>query len=111
MLWNRRAYVGMNYLGVTGLPKNNYQMTGKKYQELSGVAQIIAQGMRTEGVEDVNLLTVDYFIWDELQVEENLSKINAVRKKPKTAPIVQEKLDAETADFIHDEIRDKLSDI
>lgn len=111
LLWNRRAYVGLNYLGVTGLPKYNYQMTGKKYAELSGVAQEIVEEMRAEGIEDVNLLTVDYFIWDELQVEENLSKIYAAGKKPKTAPIVEEKLDADAADFIHNEIRDKLSDI
>ena len=111
MLWNRRAYVGLNYLGITDLPRYNYQMTGKKYGELSRVAQKIADEMRAEGIEDVNLLTVDYFIWDELQVEENLSKIYAAGKKPKTAPIVDEKLDAVTADFIHNEIRDKLSDI
>ena len=111
MLWNRRAYVGLNYLGVTGLPRYNYQMTGKKYAELSSVAQKIADEMRAEGVEDVNLLTVDYFIWDELQVEENLSKIYVAGKKPKTVPIVEEKLDADAADFIHNEIRDKLSDI
>jgi hypothetical protein len=111
LLWNRRAYVGLNYLGVTGLPKYNYQMTGNKYAELSGVAQKIAEEMRVEGIEDVNLLTVDYFIWDELQVEENLSKIHVAGKKPKTAPIVEEKLDADAAEFIHNEIRDKLSDI
>ena len=58
------------------------------------MAQNIADEMGTEGVEDVNLLTVDYFIWDELQVEENLSKIYAAGKKPKTVPIVDEKLDA-----------------
>lgn len=111
MLWNRRAYVGMSYLGVTGLPRYNYQMTGQKYAELSGVAQKIADEMRTEGVEDVNLLTVDYFIWDELQVEQNLSKIHATGKKPKMVPVIEEKLDADSADFIHNEIRDKLSDI
>lgn len=111
MLWNRRAYVGLNYLGVTGLPRYNYQMTGQKYAELSGVAQQIAKEMKAEGVEDVNLLTVDYFIWDELQVEENLSKMHAAGKKPKTAPVVEEKLDVASAEFIHNEIRDKLSDI
>ncbi len=111
MLWNRRAYVGLHYLGVSGLPRYNYQMTGKKYCDLSGEAQKIAEEMRTSGVENVNLLTVDYFIWDELQVEDNLSKIHSSVKKPKVAPVIEEKLDAETAVFIHNEIRDKLSDI
>lgn len=104
MLWNRRAYVGFNYLGITTLPRYNYQMTGKKYAELSRVAQEIADEMRSAGVEDVNLLTVDYFIWDELQVEENLSKIYEGGKKPKAPPTADEKLDAGAADFIHNEI-------
>ena len=111
MLWNRRAYVGLNYLGIAGLPRYNYQMTGKKYAELSGVAQKIAEEMRAAGIENVNLLTVDYFIWDELQVEENLSKIYEAGKKPKTTPIPDEKIDTDAADFIHNEIRDKLSEI
>ena len=111
MLWNRRAYVGLNYLGIAGLPRYNYQMTGKKYADLSSVAQKIAEEMRTAGIGDVNLLTVDYFIWDELQVEQNLSKIYEADKKPKTAPVPEEKNDIDVADFIHNEIRDKLSEI
>jgi len=31
MLWNRRAYVGLNYLGIADLPRHNYQLTGKVY--------------------------------------------------------------------------------
>jgi len=111
MLWNRRAYVSLNYLGITGLPRYNYQLTGKKYAELSGVAKQIAEAMGEQGIEDVNLLTVDYFIWDELQVEENLNKIYDAGKKPKAAATVIEKLDTGMADFIHNEIRDKLADI
>lgn len=109
MLWNRRAYVGLQYLGVADLPRNNYQMTGQKYLELSGVANQIADEMKANGIEDVNLLTVDYFIWDELQVEANLSKIYSGEKK-KELPAI-EKIDAKTAIFIHNEIRDKLSEI
>jgi len=111
MLWSRRVYVGLRYLGVEELPRYNYQMTGQKYAELSGVAQQIAEEMKTDGVEDVSLLIVDYFIWDELEVEENLSKIYLAVKKPKQVPTLEEKIDVETADFIHNEIRDKLSDI
>ena len=62
------------------------------------------------GVKQANLLTVDYFIWDELQVEENLSKIH----KPKVAAssaVLVEKVDAATSAFIHDEVRDKIVDI
>jgi hypothetical protein len=104
LLWNRRVHVGFNYLGIKNLPRYDYQMTGKKYEELSKVAKAIATEMSTMGIGDVTLLTVDYFIWDELQVEDNLSDIFVKGKEEK-------KVDKETSDFIHNEVRDKLADI
>jgi len=66
--------------------------------------------MRAQSAKQANLLTVDYFIWEELQVEGNLSQIH----KPKIAaagglPAV--KVDPATSSFIHDEVRDKIVDI
>jgi hypothetical protein len=109
MLWNRRAYVALNHLGVENLPRYNYQHNGKKYEELCIIAKIIAKEIETMGAVETNLLTVDYFIWDQLQVEENLSRIY----KPKpgggtTLPGSEE--DADPV-FIHNEIRDKIADI
>src|SRR5690606_10182781 len=75
LLWNRRAYVGLNYLGITGLPKYNYQLTGKKYAELCEVGKGLADELRAVGLKNANLLDVDYFVWEELQVEENLSRL------------------------------------
>lgn len=80
MLWNRRAYVALDYLGVTGLPRFNYQFTGAKYKELCNVIKEISEEMKRCGVEDVSMLAVDYFIWDELQVEENLSELHRSKK-------------------------------
>jgi len=110
MVWNRRAYVALNYLDVKDLPRYDYQMTGKRYKELSEETKIIAEAMRQAGISDVNLLFADYFMWDELQVEDNLAQIHAKTKTNKEMPIVETSND-ETSDFIHDEIRDKLSDI
>lgn len=110
MLWNRRAFVGLNYLGVRDLPRYNYQLNGKVYIQLCAATESIALEMRAMGDKQANLLTVDYFIWEELQVEENLSQIN----KPKVAAasaVPVEKVDATTAAFIHDEVRDKLVEI
>ncbi len=110
MVWNRRAYVGLRYLGVDDLPRHNYQLTGKKYKELSATAKRIASEMQALGVPNPNLLTVDYFIWEELQFEENLAQIH--RKIPTLAEISEvERADVVTSEFIHNEVRDKLSDI
>src|SRR3546814_7548056 len=77
LLWNRRAYVGMNYLGLAGLPKHNYQLTGSKYAALCEEGKRLAGELQRAGVANANLLDVDYFIWEELQVEDNLSHIGA----------------------------------
>ena len=76
---------------------------------MSQIEQEISDALKKAGVSESNLLTVDYFIWDELQVEENLSAIYGKRKTEEEPPI--EQVDNETSDFIHNEIRDKLAEI
>ena len=117
MLWNRRAYVAYRHLDITGLPRYDYQLTGKKYDQLSAYARDIGNEMRTLGATDVDLLTVDYFLWDELQVEDTLSQIH--KKGPKATEErgdieeIEEvdKLDSETSQFVHNETKDKLAEI
>jgi len=108
MLWNRRTYVGLYYLKVKNLPRYDYQLTGKVYEYLCAVCKEISSELKKAGFEDHNLLAVDYFIWEELQVEDNLSKIYI--KETKTTEAVEPDI-TEAAQFIHDDIRDKLRDI
>ncbi len=110
MLWNRRARVGLDYLGVPGLPKYNYQLTGKKYVALCDIAKKLAAVLRTAGVKNADLLDVDYFIWEELQVEENLSKLGRKESSEKMSQEVA-RADLATAEFIHNEVKQKLADI
>ena len=107
ILWNRRAFVGLDYLGIQKLPKYNYQLTGKKYKELSDIGKFIATEMKNLGAKDVTLLAVDYFIWEELQFEVNLSQIHKKTQHVKSV----EKLSKVESNFVHNEIRDKLRDI
>jgi hypothetical protein len=111
MLWNRRAYVGLRYLGVEDLPRYNYQVTGKRYSGLCDVAKRIAGEMNAQGISRPDLLTVDFFIWDELQVEENLSQIH---KKPDLPEVDEADIAPQqeaTKVFLHNEVRDKLEQI
>jgi hypothetical protein len=109
MLWNRRAYVALDHLGVENLPRYNYQHNGKKYEELCNIAKQIAKEIESMGSIEANLLTVDYFMWDQLQVEDNLSKIH----KPKTGGGATLPGTGEDVDpvFVHNEVRDKIGDI
>lgn len=108
MLWNRRAFVGLNYLEVENLPRYDYQLTGKVYRSLCEVTKEISQELAEAGFQDTTLLAVDYFIWEQLQVEDNLSKIYA--KKPVGTLPIQPESPEESA-FIHNDIRDKIRDI
>jgi predicted transcriptional regulator len=111
MLWNRRVYVSMRYLGADDLPRYNFQVTGKRYRALCETAKEITREMRNEGISDATLMTLDYFIWDELQVEENLSQIH---KKVVTVDVegTEEIAKSEAVrEFLHNEVRDKLGEI
>jgi hypothetical protein len=105
MLWNRRAYVGLNYLSADNLPRYDYQLTGKVYKHLCEVCKEISKALRDIGFSDTTLLAVDYFIWDQLQVEETLTGIN------KKATGKKRILPPGESDFIHNDIRDKLANI
>ncbi len=106
MLWNRRAYVGLNYLEVKKLPRYDYQLTGDVYKYLCNICKEISKELEYAGIIDTNLLAVDYFIWNELQVEDNLSQIYGKKSKSyeNLEPIEESK-------FIHNDIRDKLENI
>ena len=108
MLWNRRAYVGLNYLRVDGLPRYDYQLSGEVYKHLCDVSKDIAAELRKAGLQDTTLLAVDYFIWAELQVEDNLTNIY-VRKGEEAEGA--EPTGVSESKLIHNDVRDKLRDI
>lgn len=108
-LWNRRALVGLYYLGVK-VPRYDYQLKGNTYKRLCQVGQQIAEEMRKAGLENTSLLAVDYFIWDQLQVAPTLSQIRIGQQEKDQGLVVQEE-DSREAEFIHNDIRDKLRDI
>lgn len=105
-IWNRRAFVGLSYLGVTELPRYSYQLTGKVYADLSSIIQEIVEELKIAGIKNANLLTADYFIWEELQVEDNLTE--ALKAAKKDIPLVE---DEKASDFIHNDVRDAIADI
>lgn len=111
MIWNRRAYVGLNYLGVPNLPKYNYQLKGTRYKALSAIGRSIADEMADMGFEDHTLLAVDYFLWEELQVEDNLSKIFTDKPQEPAPNDITKELNVKEAEFIHNEVRDAIRDI
>lgn len=67
MLWNRTAINAYQNLEIKNVPTHNYQLTGKKYMELTKIALEIKQEIVSIYKKEVNLLFVDYFFWDQLR--------------------------------------------
>lgn len=99
-IWNKRAYIGLNYLKVDNLPRHDYQVNGKVYEYLCNVSKEISKEMNKAGINDASLVAVDYFIWGELQIaeEENIEEKGIT-------PTEEELI------FVHNDIRDKIRDI
>lgn len=109
MLWNRRAYISLRYLGVESLPRYDYQLTGERYVKLSKEAKVIGKELSAAGITDTDLLAVDYFVWRELQVEDNLTNLHKHGEddqKLKKVPT-----DPKSTGFLHNDVRDKLAEI
>ena len=102
VIFNKILILCFEYLGVPDMPRYNYQYTGKKYAEVCAVAKAIARAMESAGVEDCDLLAVDYFLWDEvlpLAEKKEPDAQAAVSAKPKTTS---------DSKSLHDEIKEKL---
>ncbi|MFH5833193.1 hypothetical protein [Halalkalibaculum sp. DA384] len=108
IVWNRRAQIGLDYLGVEDLPRYDYQLDGQKYRELCEIEKEMASELARAGFEETSLLMVDYFIWHELQVEETLSKRSGKGKEPSES---DDELEQDSSKFIHNDVRDKIRNI
>jgi len=104
VIFNKTTISCYTYLGIPDMPKYNYQYTGKKYVEVCNVAKQIAMMMKSAGIEDSDLLAVDYFLWDEILPLAEKKTPNI----PQPAPVADKPISAKDTKSLHDEIKDKL---
>ena len=102
VIFNKTTILCYTYLDIPGMPKYNYQYTGKKYTEVCSIAKEISAALNSAGAEDYDLLAVDYFLWDE--VLPLAEKKEPVDQEP-VAPIPKSASDSKS---LHDEIKEKL---
>lgn len=102
VIFNRTTILCFSYLDIPGMPKYNYQYTGKKYVEVCGIAKEIASALRAAGAEDYDLLAVDYFLWDEV-----MPLAGGSGAKEQTPADAAPKTASDTTS-LHDEIKEKL---
>lgn len=101
MLWNRTAYSAYAYLEIKDIPKHNYQISGKKYLEMTDYAKEIQKEFVKLGYKDADLLLVDYFLWEQLR---NCEPINKEKAENNNLSVVNNK-------SYHNEIIDKIKNI
>lgn len=105
MIWNATAKKSYNALGIANVPSQNYQVTGKKYMELTKHAKEIQKVINKKDKQEHDLLFVDYFFWDELKdVPSSASSIKSVKTGSGTEKFVGNK-------SYHNEIIDDIKEI
>lgn len=102
VIFNKTTILCFSYLDISDMPKYNYQYTGKKYTEVCAVAKEIAKELKKSGIEDYDLLAVDYFLWDEILP---FAEKNAVEA---SVSEVQKPISDGNSKSLHDEIKEKL---
>lgn len=102
VIFNKTTILCFGYLDISDMPKYNYQYTGKKYVEVCTIAKEIAQELKKSGAENYDLLTVDYFLWDEI--------LPLAEKKSPETPVsdIKKPTTASDSKSLHDEIKEKL---
>ena len=63
---NKTTILCYGYLDIPGMPKYNYQFTGKKFVEVCAIAKEISKALSAAGADDADLLAADYFLWAEI---------------------------------------------
>lgn len=103
VIFNKTTILCFSYLGIPNMPKYNYQYTGEKYTEICNIAKEISSALKEASMEEYDLLTVDYFLWDEVLPL-------AEKKNTENIPITADRKPVSTTDSksLHDEIKEKL---
>lgn len=105
VIFNKTTIQCFAYLEVPDMPKYNYQYTGKKYAEVCAVAKQIAGELIAAGEKDADLLSVDYFMWDELLP---LAEKKEPSGETAVTPAAEEPATVKESKSLHEEIKEKL---
>lgn len=99
-IWNDRARKALAWLGVEEVPVESYRITAAEYDKFNEVLKELAKVLKAEGYKDVDLLTVDYFLWE--------TWVRFAKDEEPSSRFPRRKLRSASR---HDELRDKVAQI
>ena len=107
VIFNKQTISCFKYLEIPDMPFYNYQFSGKRFSTACKAAKEIASVLKANGIDDVSLLAVDYFLWYEILPLTEKDNIDIVTATPsggvKNVPSVDS--------FVHDEIIEMIVEI
>lgn len=108
IIWNKVTVVSLNYLGYEGLPQKNHQIKGESYERICAIANDIRKRLAELSGERHDLLEVNYVFFDEIHPA--AERVVAPASES-SAGVIEEEEAAETTEFLHDEVKEKIADI
>ena len=96
-IWNDKARKALGWLETKGIPYETYKINNKEYNVINEFFKSIADYFREMKYKDVDLLFVDYFLWE---VATKLAKEEVIKS-----------VDLKKSGSRHDELRDKVAQI
>ena len=96
-IWNDRVRRALRHLKFDSLPLGKYQITGKEYERINRALTLIAETLRKLGLDNTDLLVVDYFLYEIWYTE---------KKERESKDFGEEPLE-----FDHNEVRDYINEI
>lgn len=95
-IWNAKATKALKHLKFDDLPLDKYRISGEEYTKINTALLLIAKKLQDLGLKNVDLLAVDYFLYEIYRtIEEGKKSEESIEK----------------VEFEHDEIRDYVRDI
>lgn len=100
-VWNNQSRKALGWLEVSGIPYNKYSISGEEYNKFNEILKYLAKIFQGEGFGNIDLLTIDYFLW-EIANSETVKNCNTLEQKQ---PLV---VGNKTR---HEELKEKLAQI
>jgi arsenate reductase-like glutaredoxin family protein len=63
-IWNNQSRKALGWLEVNNIPYNKYSISAEEYNRFNKSLKYLAEIFEKEGFEDIDLLSVDYLLWE-----------------------------------------------